>query len=325
MAEIVFPTPTCVQTCDCNESLINTGVGCATTKAVEKKTWIMNETDSAGVKNHIPLNFAITDAVISALINETDPLDRLYPLPEIKNVVDVRDKPVMYTWKDGTEVFIRDGVRKFEGMFPPDSASPQLLAILEGQRCAQPCKFAIDANGTIWGKISADGTKLYPVKMDAQSVAPIYINPTDTEPAMLAYSFNLHPSEKDCQLRGIPMSQLSGDINPLDYEGLMDVYAKVISCSVSALVVKLYSKWGTSISPEVIENLLAADFALYNVTNSSAIGFTGVGGSFSEVTGLYTFDYDTADVPTVANVLRLTPTKLGYGFTAVVATSMVVA
>src|ERR1035437_8333876 len=185
MATATFPTIVCANTCDCNAILMNTKTGCITTKAVEKRTWIVNEVGSAGTKNYIDLTATLDDTYFSGKVNNANPLDRFYPLPEIKNVIDAREKPVLYTWKDGTEVFVRDGVRKFDGMFPPEVASPQLLGILEGQRCAVPCKFTIDANGTIWGKISADGTKLYPVKMDPQSIAPIFINPTDTEPTML--------------------------------------------------------------------------------------------------------------------------------------------
>lgn len=320
----------CAQTCACNETMNNTKTGCITTKAVEKQTWIMNETGSDGTKNFIDLTATLDDTYFSDLINEANPLDRLYPLPEIKNVTDARDKPVVYTWKDGTEVFVRDGVRKFEGMFPPDSASPQLLGILEGQRCSTPCKFAIDANGTIWGRISADGTKLYPVKMDGQSVAGIYINPTDTEPAMLAYSFNLHPSEKDCKLRGLEASELTGDINPLDYEGLMDVYVEVISCSITKLVVKLYDIFGTPLNPETIKGLLVGDFSLTKVASPytatpTPVLLTGTGAAFSETDGTYSLTYKTSDAPAATNHLQLTPVKDGYDFTNVVSTVIVVA
>ncbi len=324
-----YPQQVCVKTCDCNATLANTNIGCVTTKAVEKQTWIMNEIGSTGAKNFIDLTVALDDTYFSALINAANPLNRLYPLPEIKNVNDVRDKPVVYTWKDGTEVFVRDGVRKFEGAFPPDVASPQLLGILEGQRCAVPCKFAIDANGTIWGKISADGTKLYPVKMDAKSIAGIYVNSTDTEPTMLMYSFNLHPSERDCQLRGIPAAQLTGDINPLDYEGLMDVYGKVITCTATKLVITLYNRWGNPLAPETVKNLLVGDFTMTKVASPytatpSPVALTGTGAVFSEASGTYSITYKTSDDPSVTDHLSLIGSKVGYDFTALTATTIVV-
>lgn len=315
----------CKKVCDCNLTIDNTGIGCTPLMKVEKRPWIVNKTKSDGTLCFIDLTDTFDDAYFTDWINEADPLDRLYPLPEVKDITDQREAPVTFSWKDGTQVFVRDGVRKFQGMFPPDSASPQLTGILEGQRCAKPCKFSVDADGTIWGRISEDGTKLYPIEMDAQSVAAIFTKPTDTEPQMLGWTFNYAPAEKDCNLRGIPTTELDdASINPLDYNGLMDVYAKVIACTTTKLTVKLYNIFGTAINPQTIQNLLVANFALYNVTDSSAIALTGTGAAFAETTGTYELTYATANAPTSADVLRLTPTKDGYDFAPVVATSIVV-
>ena len=45
----------CVKTCDCNITINDTGVGCTPIMKVEKRAWIMNETDSAGALNFIDL------------------------------------------------------------------------------------------------------------------------------------------------------------------------------------------------------------------------------------------------------------------------------
>lgn len=315
----------CAKVCDCNYTVDNTGIGCNPIMKVEKRAWIMNEVDSTGALNYIDLAVTLNDAYFVALINNADPLKRIFPLPEVKDISDLRGEPIVHEWKDGTQVYVRDGVRKYTGMFPPDSASPQLTGILEGQRCAKPAKFTIDADGTIWGRISDDGTKLYPVKMDANSVSAVFIKPTDTEPQMLGWSFNFHPSEKDCKLRGIPIDELSGGINPLYYDGLVDVFAKVISCTTTKLTVKLYNMFGTPINPETIKGLLVSNFALYNVTTSTTIALTGTGSLFTESpSGTYELKYATASVPVSTNVLRLTPTKNGYDFKAVVTTSIIV-
>lgn len=322
-------TATCAKTCDCNYTIANTGIGCNPIMKVEKKPWIMNKTKADGTLNYIDLSITLDDTYFSGLINNVDPLARLYPLPEIKNITDARDKPVVYAWKDSTEVFVRDGIRKYDAMFPPDVAGPQFTGILETLRCAKPCKFSVDADGTIWGRLSDDGTKLYPVEMDGQSVAAIFTKPTDTEPQMLGFSFNYHPSEKDCQLRGIAQSELSGSINPLDYVGLMDVFVKVISCTVTKLVVKLYNSFGTPLNPETVKGLLVGAFALSKVASPytatpTAVALTGTGAAFSETSGTYSLTYKTADDPSVTDHLALTPTKLGYDFKAVVATTIVV-
>jgi hypothetical protein len=315
----------CAKVCDCNFSIGNTGTGCVTPMAVEKRAWVVNRFKADGTLNYIDLTATLDDNYFLDLINEADPLARFYPLPEIKNITDVRDKPLMFTWKDGTERFVRDGVRKYEGMFPPESASPQLIGILEGQRCTDPCKFSIDANGTIWGRISADGTKLYPIRMDAQSIAALWVKTTDTEPEMVGYSFNYHPSEKDCQVRGLEAGELVGGINPLDYDGLLDVFVQVVSCTTTALKVKLYTIFGQILSALTVKAMIVGEFDLFNVTDNSTISLVGTGSDFEEdPAGTYEFTYTTADQPVSTDVLKLTPTKNGYDFAAVVATSIVV-
>ena len=315
----------CAKTCACNEVMINTKTGCVSSRAVEKRAWVMNRTKSDGTLNYIDLTSALDDAYFSGLMNETDEQARIFPLPEIKNIEDVRDKSVMETAKDGTLFKVRDGIRKFDGSFFPPFSSPQLVAILQSQRCASPCKFSVDANGTIWGRISEDGTKLYPRRMDAGSIDIIYVNPTDTEVEKVDYSFNLHPSERDCEVRGLQASELDGDIDPLDYDGLMDVYLKVVSCTTTKLVFELYDGFGKITDAEKVTGFLVADFALYNVTDSSAIALTGTGAAFAEAPdGTYSATYATANQPTSADHLRLTPTKLGFDCTAVPLVSIVV-
>jgi hypothetical protein len=252
-------------------------------------------------------------------------LQRLFPLPECKDINDVRDKSVMVDAKDGTQFKVRDGIRKYDGVFYPPFSSPQMVAILQAQRCADPCKFSVDANGTIWGRISNDGTKLYPMRMDAGSIDVIYQLPTDSDIEKVNYSFNLHPTERDCIMRGLQASELTGDISPLDYDGLMDVFMKVISCSTTKLVVQLFDGYGKVLTPEAVTGFLVSNFALRNVTTSSAIGLTGTGAAFAEApAGTYSFTFATANDPASTNHLTLTPTKTGFDCTAVAATTIIV-
>ncbi len=316
----------CAKTCACNQEMINTKTGCVSSRRVEKRAWVMNRTKADGTLNYIDLEETLDDAYFTALLNNADKLERLYPLPEAKDINDVRDKSVMVDAKDGTQFKVRDGIRKFEGVFYPPFSSPQMVSILQSQRCASPCKFSIDANGTIWGRISEDGTKLYPMRMDAGSVDVIYQLPTDSDIEKVNYSFNLHPSERDCTMRGLEASELSGDIDPLDYDGLMDVFMKVVSCDATKLVVELYDGYGKITNPEAVTGFLVTDFTLYNVTQDSAIALSGTGAAFAEApNGTYSLTYATVDVPTLADVLKLTPSKDGFDCTAAEAVSIVVA
>lgn len=315
----------CVITCACNQAMINSKTGCLSSRVVEKQAIVVNRTDSTGALNYIDLTLTLDDAYFIAKANEVDNNARWFFLPECKNITDVRDKSVMEAAKDGTMYKVRDGIRKFDGQYFPPFASPQLVGILSSQRCAAPCKFSIDANGTIWGRISEDGTKLYPMRMDAGSIDVIYVNPNDTEVEKVNYSYNLHPSEKDCEVRGIMASELTGGINPLDYTGLMDVSMIVVACNTTDFTFKLIDNFGTPLNPEAVVAFLAGDFALYNVTTSSAIPLTGSGFAFVESpAGTYKITYPTAHQPSSTDHLRLTPNKSGFDCTTIPSISIIV-
>jgi len=312
----------CAKTCACNQVMVNTKTGCVSSRVVEKVAWVMNKTNASGALNFIDLTQTLNDTYFQGLLNNTDPQARLFPLPECKNISDVRDKSVLESAKDGTMFKVRDGIRKFDGFFFPPFASPQLVAILQSERCASPCKFSVDANGTIWGRLSADGTKLYPMRMDAGSIDVIYTNPTDTEVEKVAYSYNLHPSERDCEVRGLLASDLVGNIDPLDYTGLMDVNMTVISASHTAntVVIQLYDNYG-DIMPgmgEAVTGFLAANFALYNITTSTAITLTGV---VEAPIGTYTLSF--ASGVSATNHLKVTPTKAGFDCSSIPSTVII--
>lgn len=316
----------CATVCDCNSPLVNTGIGCSPIMKVEKVTWLINQVNSEGELNYIDLTVDLDDAFFTAMINNADPLARLYPLPPMLDIVDEREKPVVYTYKNGTKRFVRDGVRSFMGMFPPESTSSQLVGILESGRCAKPCKFQLDANGTIWGRLSDDGTKLYPFLMVAGSIAALFTKETDTTPQMIAYSFDYDPSERDCFPRGLQTNSLTGDINPLNYEGLIDVFIKVISCSAAAgghgeLVVQLFDGFGNLLNPELIKGLEVGIFTVYDVTAAAdIIDFTMAEGP----SGTYTFTFVSGHALTATHTLNLIPSQNGYGFENVASTAIVV-
>lgn len=316
----------CATVCNCNSPLVNTGIGCTPIMKVEKVTWLVNEVDQTGALNFIDLQGALDDAYFTGKINNADALARFYPLPPMLDIVDEREKPITYAYKNGTKRFIRDGVRSFAGMFPPESASPQLVGILESGRCAKLCKFQIDANGTIWGRLSDDGTKLYPFKMVSGSIAALWTKETDSTPQMIGYSFDYDPSERDCFPRGLQTNALTGDINPLDYDGLLDVFVKVVSCSAAAgtygkLVVQLYDGFGNLLSPELVKGLLIGTMSIYDKTAAAAItNFTMA----ENPGGTYTLSFVVGHALTAAHHLTLTIVKNGFDFTAVTNTDILV-
>lgn len=312
-------TMSCTRVCDCNFSMGNTGTDCIPLMQVTKKLMFTPVYDSTGARNYINLATSITASTFTALINQADTSKRLYPLPGMKNVNDTREAPIVETFSDNSTMFIRDNVRKFEGMIVGRDANPILNAAIESARCGEVGVYLVDRLGSLIGMISDDGTKLYPIKLDSGSLAALLVKPTDTTAGKLTVTFNFDPDESDNCLRMVTSSEM-GDADLLSLRGLIDVFATYSDITTGGVTVELYTNFGTPINPVLVKGLVVGDFAFYNVTQSSAIAVTGTGAAFSESPdGTYIFEYATADDTTSGDEVRVTPTKNGYDFAAVVA------
>src|SRR3990172_9368750 len=304
---------------ECNLGGQNNGEGGPTIIEVMKAFGIMYMKDGAGANNFIDLTTATGAwaAYFTALINQADKRKRLYSYPEVKNVEDLRDDPVIKTWNDDSINFVRDGIRKVKIIFPTDNLSIHLVSQLESLRCAGNIGlFAYEANGTMRGRISEDGTKLYPIRIDEKSIAVKLVKPQDKDVPMIEMTFNFHSSEKDCSLGEVIKEEMD-DIEILAFEGLMDVHLKTVSVSTIQAKVILYNDFGTSLNKGRITGLLVADFVssdggatskLYNKTDDADVIITSV----SEVNGEYTLNYAAQ---TVADILIITAKKNGFDFT----------
>lgn len=302
----------CVAVCSCSSVVGNTAVGCNFLMAVEKNGWIMNMVANDGTPNYIDLTATLNDAYFSALINNADKSKRLYPFPEMKNIEDMRDKAITEDFKDGTKYFARLGLRGFTGLFPPDSASPQMDGVINQLRCNKTLgRYSIDANGTIWGVLSADGTKLYPAKIDPQSVYSTFIKPTDETVQKQQMIFNYHPSMQDCTLAGIPSSSLIGGVDPLSYTGLYNIYLIPISCDHTAgtIVFNLNDGWGNAVTPEAVTGFLKTNFSVYDKTTPGAL-VINTSTENANIPGQYSLLMTTSFL--AADQIVVTPAKTGF-------------
>lgn len=319
----------CAKLCDCNDPSINTGIAkCNPIDAPGLKYMFVPLEATDGTKNYIDLTATLNAAYFSAKINHADKTKRFYTMPEVVEMTGGREAPKTKEYTNGSTEFVRRGVRKSKGLFSSETSSPQLSGIIEGLRCNDWGVYEILTDGTIRGKIVDDNTKLYPRRIDAKSVHAIYAETDNDNPTTTEINFNYHVSEDDSCVRFLLKSELSSGVDPRDFSGLLDIYLTVVSCSTTTLVVKLFTEFGTPMKPITDKGLLAADMALYNVTDSAAIPLSGSGFAFAEGTGssqgTYTITYPSANQPGSADVLRLTPTKTGRDYTQVIATSIVV-
>lgn len=297
--------------------MANTGTACTPLIKVTKKLLYMPIFDNAGARNYIDLTGDLDAAYFSGLINDSDGSQRLFPLPEMKAVEDTRGDAVTEDFADGTKIFIRDGSRAFSGMIVGKLASTKLKGKIEAARCGEMGVFNVDADGNIIGIVSEDQTKLYPIRLDSESISATFIQATDTTIQKLNVKFNYHPDENDACLGMITADELDG-VDALVLKGLLDLTITATTPTATGVVITLKTEYGSVLNPVMAKGFVAADFTFVNVTDSgSSIAITGTGASFTETAdGVYTIVYKTADDPTVADVVKVTVNKTGYAITS---------
>lgn len=300
--------------CDCDDAgLTNTGApSCIPKFGVTKKIIMVPLTANDGTLNSIDLTATIDAAYINAKINHADSSKRWYPISgDIKNVAKTKSESTKQTYDDGSVFPIQAGVYSFTGIFP--NGNQVFAGILNSSRCTQFGIYEIDANGSLRGYTKNEVDILYPTPVNNNTWEPIWNDVSDTvlENTVLNFQFdsNLQPE----YLQILSSSDITG-ISLLNVAGLVDVLSTNVSCSTTVLVVKLRTKYNTP-----AKGLLAADFAVYNVTDSAALT---VSSSVESPSGTYTITVSAAQ--TVSDKLRLTPTKTGFDYTAVIANQFTV-
>lgn len=302
-----------MRACDCNASLGNTGNPCTTIFDITHIPIAVPLKDSTGARNKITLSDTLDEAYFTARINDTDPTQRWYPLPGLKNVTDERGEPTLETFEDNSTAFIQQGVRTFNAFIV--DGSPYLLGQMETFPCQDFGFYLIDISGNLIGSLGngqdeCDPTYLYPIKVDRQSFVPTFRKKTNTLSQGIMFKFNWDMTEQDRNLRMITASEAGYDLTLLT--GLYNVCAVFSSITQTSFVVELRTMGGgTVINPTLVEGLVIGDFALYNETDSAAVSISTV----TESNGVYTFTFPSQ---TLGDVLQLTPTKSGYDFTEVV-------
>ncbi len=300
--------------CNCDDNgLNNTGVpGCITDFGVTKKVFMMPLVASDGTRNKLDRTQTMDATYINAMINHTDASKRLYPIPgELKNVANTKSENITQSFDDGSVYFIAEGRRSWTGIYP--NLNQIFAGQLKASRCVNFGIYEIDNNGSLLGDTNGEGSDdVYPITVDRNTWAPLWNRKTDTVLQNTTLTFQFPSSVLDENLIVIPSSEFIG-INLLNVNGLIDVLSTntslIASGSTTVWIVKLYTKYGTKAT-----GLLAADFAVYNVTDSAAKIISSVAESPN---GTYAITISTLE--TAADVLRLTPTKTGFDYTEVVA------
>lgn len=287
--------------CKCESGLSNTGrPGCVTLQSVTSRVVMLPLKDSTGAKNYLDLTATFNEAYFVALVNEADSSKRWFPLPQFENVELAKADSTFEEAPSGKKVFIKQGKRSFAGELW--SETPQFLSKIQNNRCVDFGVFIIDVNGNLVG--SKVGDKLYPIPVDNESFEAKLMFATDSAIQKIMIGFDFYRLFDEGTLWLVTTEEAGLDFNNL--EGLLDVNISFGTPTSTGVVATLTLDYGTAVNPLKVKGLVATDFLLYNVTQSSAVTKTVT----ETADGVYAFAYTAITGST--DVLKLSLVKEGY-------------
>lgn len=303
--------------CSCeNLKLGNLGLpGCTPIAKVARKLIFVPYYKENGDVNRILLTTTFNPAWLTALINATDPSARWYPTGFFENVEQNQADPTYQTYNSGRKTFIHEGPRTFQGLIVGEKLKGTpfgLLAKYEEYGCIDLGAFVIDKEGNLIGDGSEEGY-LQPIRVDEGTFYARRVAATDTGAENIMLSFDWSELTADSDLAMITAEEMTAKL--LNAEGLVDVYADYTDISQTGFTARLYTSYGSINDPNRVKNMLIGEFALYNVTDSSAVTISTMTEGTGDDKGKYTFTFASQ---TVTDELRLTPTKNGFDFNNVV-------
>ena len=280
---------------------------CSSLMEVEKFEIWVPQYDSAGEPNKISKADAKTLAAWVAKINAVGNQNKFYPLPFLDNIVDERADDTFETLDSGAIINTKQGDRDFEGHFIQEP-NCILSEVDKWKKAGSWGKYVIDKAGNIIGKYcKSDSDYLYPILVDHKSLQARLVKPTYTTSMKHRIAYRHAQTEKDADLRVIPVEEL--DFDPLTestFRGLINVEAKFSSISATGFTAALTDCTGCPIT-----GLLAANFALEETPAGTSVVITSV----TEVSdGVYEFVIPSQ---TSGVNLKLSGTNTGLNFAPV--------
>lgn len=290
----------------------NTGYyqNCDSNFKVMRGLFIVPTFDADGVKNSVPAGTLIDSDFLSGKLNETDPLLRWYPLMPLESAVSERADPTLFTNPSGAIEFVKDGVKNLS--FELRQRGSEFKGQIESCPCSELSFFAIDLTGRLRGLITGldEISDFFPVPIQPGSFYSKLVDATEENPEHLTVNFQYELTVKDSLLRVYPENLTTASL--LSAKGLYDVFMDISGVTTTAFTAGLRTIY-TDGSLRRPTGLLVGDFDLYDVTTAADIVITSV----TETSpGIYHFVIPTT---TTSNVKRLTPTKIGFDFTNVIA------
>ena len=249
--------------CNCTISTWgNTGSpSCEILEGVTRGLIFVSMETSAGTANKIATGATLNKAYFDALINNSDPTARWYPVRNLENVEDVRAEAIYETPPSGYKYKIKDGVRSFKAMAMKKSFV--FLSKLEQLGCNDIGVYRIDSNDNLIG--ITDGTDLYPVRLAKETIDFLKIMTKDNEHGKVQVSFDFDESENDSSLRILTSTTAGIKFSTLN--GLLDVTGVVSDISTTGFTLTMTHDYGTFDGTDnKVTDWVKADYELTEVT-----------------------------------------------------------
>jgi len=300
--------------CNCTISTWgNTGSpSCEILEGVTRGLIFVSMETSAGTANKITTGATLNKAYFDALINNSDPTARWYPVRNLENVEDVRAEAIYETPPSGYKYKIKDGVRSFKAMAMKKSFV--FLSKLEQLGCNDIGVYRIDSNDNLIG--ITDGTDLYPVRLAKETIDFLKIMTKDNEHGKVQVSFDFDESENDSSLRILTSTTAGIKFSTLN--GLLDVTGVASDISTTGFTLTMTHDYGTFDGTDnKVTDWVKADYELTEVTPTP--GTAEITSVTETSDGVYVF---VISEQTSADVLSLTQAsgKLGFELEAVTVT-----
>ena len=294
--------------CSCDElGIPNTGFDCFLDPQVSTGIWLVPYFDSANAVNTLKCADMPFDKVyFDALVNNTDKSQRVYPLPAVDNVEDIRADSVVFTTSGGVNRKVRDGVRSFAGLLFDSPA--YLIDSLERSGCVELGVFFIDLNGNIIGNGKYAEGELAPFRIQKGTTDVTYVKATDSDPSSISFKFDYNVNEKDKNIGGISADDIA--YSPSLVQGLLDITAGAATAiSTTGFTTATTTSYGDACSSGSLKGAVPADWTLFNgITPVTMLDV------IESPAGTYTPDY-SGDPQSSADVLTFSLVKDGYEMT----------
>lgn len=288
--------------CNCDTNIQNLGLpNCIAEFGRPNRLTFVPLYKEDGTENYIDTATATLDATFfNGLQYNTDQYSRFYPLPiDLKNVEMPKADAVYQEFDDGTKKFVRFGARSLTAIVP-DSA-PVLIGKLNSMKCGKWGVYITSDSGN-FGGIERTAGKLYPYRLSDNTLNAMWQFQTGSTLGQIMMALEFLHTDLDENFSFIDASDISIDLSS-QFKGKLDTKISQVTSARGATTfsVDIYSDYGNAKTKDPIENLVAADLSLYNITTSSAVTISTLTES-TTIPGRYVVTFTSQ---TTTNDLRL--------------------